>query len=279
MISISKHLLPFILACLLTGCGTTEQPKAAFPVAPPPVVKPQPTPSEPPKPDLPPEPVKSPELTALLTAMDAGNADDIARTARTIIDKDPRGEDAVTAYRALAECELSTASPATARLYIERAAELAPKDARVAFVYGNIAHAQANDDEALTHYETAANADTHDASACIASAAIFLTYLDLEKALDRSNCAIEREPTRCDAIAIRADTLYAAKQFEDAATYYERYLSANCALSEDVMRRLAKLNETHLGNAKRACEVYGMLVELRPDDPNYAASRAYQCGL
>ena len=146
-------------------------------------------------------------------------------------------------------------------------------------MFGKIAHAQANDDEALAHFEAAATADPKNATPCVLSAALLLTYLDLEKALDRSACAMTRQPERCDVLAIRADTLYAAKQFEDAAAHYEKYVAAACPESEDVLLHLAKLNESQLNQPKRACELYTRLAELRPDDPNYAASRAYQCGL
>lgn len=272
--SIQKYL--FCLSILFfTACGSTPPPKVEAPVAPPPVVQ-EPT-TTPPEQPVEPEPVMSPELAELHEAMRVGNLEAIQTKARQIIDKDPTGADAVVAYRALAEMALET-SPATARLYIERAAERAPNDPDVFFVFGKIAHAQANDDEALKHFETAANADPKNASACLASAAILLTYLDLEQALERADCAMKRQPDRCDVVAMHADTRFASKRFEDAAASYEKYLDLSCPVSEDVLRRLAKLHETHLSNAKRACEVYAILAELRPDNPDYAASRDYQCG-
>ena len=263
---------------LLTGCKTTPAPQVEVPVTPPPAVPAAPAEPEPVVAELPPEPAMSEDLKALHDAMTSSDKASIERCARSIIDKDPAGSDAVTAYRALAELALET-SPATARLYIERAAELSPNDAEVRLVFGKIAHAQANDDEALAHFEAAATADPKNATPCVLSAALLLTYLDLEKALDRSACAMTRQPERCDVLAIRADTLYAAKQFEDAAAHYEKYVAAACPESEDVLLHLAKLNESQLNQPKRACELYTRLAELRPDDPNYAASRAYQCGL
>ena len=274
----AKLALFAFMTLLLTGCKTAPAPQPEAPVVPPPAVVEVPAEPAPVVPELPPEPAMSEDLKALHDAISSTDKAAIERQAHVIIDKDPAGSDAVAAYRALAELALET-SPATARLYIERAAELAPNDAEVRTLFGRIAHAQSNDDEALMHFEAAAAADPNSATPCVAAATILLTYLDLEKALDRSSCAMERQPNRCDVLAIRADTLYAAKQFEDAAAHYEKYVAASCPESEDILKHLAKLNETQLNQPKRACEVYTRLTELRPDDPNYAASRAYQCGL
>ncbi len=278
MLCLKRKLELCLVAGLMLGCASTHPaPVVETPVEPAPVEVAQPVDAH--QND---EPALSPLRIALLDAQKSQDAQQIESAARNIIDADPTSEDAKYAYLALAELNLASA-PETARLFVERAYEITPNDYDVQMIYGRIAHAQTqtqnSDDEALDHFARAAQADTKNAAPCIAAAAILLNYLDIERANDQAKCAIEREPERCDAIAIFADARYAAKDYESAAKAYENYIQKDCNQSEDVLKRLAKLNETQLSDPKRACELYNQLLNLVPDDPNYKASRDYQCGL
>lgn len=274
-----KRILIFISSIFLASCASTPKSEVsdattAQSTAPAPVTEPNPEPELPPEPE---KPAISPELEALNQAVANGSKEEIETASRTIIDLNPVGQDAVHAYCALADLERQ--SPDTARLYIERAAEIAPDDAVVQLTMGRIAHAQQLDDEALRHFASSAQADPANADACIEAAAILISYLDIANALTQAKCAYDRAPRNCAAMTIYADALYANKQFEEAAATYELRQTASCPDSEDALRNLAKLYETHLSNPKRACQVYTELSTLRPDDPNYSASRDYQCSL
>ena len=275
-----KRILIIISFVFLASCASTPK-GVVTDAAPAQSTAPAPVPAPVPVQDVPPEPEKpaiSPELEALNQAVAGGSEEEIEAASRAIIDRDPLGQDAVHAYCALAELELQR-QPDTARLYIERAAEIAPANAVVQLTMGRIAHAQQLDDEALRHFNSSAQADPASAAACIEAAAILIRYLDIANALTQAKCAYERAPQDCAAMTIYADALYANKQFEEAAATYELRQTASCPASEDALRNLAKLYETHLSNPKRACQVYTELSTLRPEDPNYSASRDYQCSL
>ncbi len=278
-----KYFYFFIAALLLSACGTQTTPEIKTAAAITPVVEVQQPVAPKPEPEVitPPEPAKpllSPEREALELALSKHDSEQIEAAAHTIIDKAPTSDDAVHAYIALADIEL-THRPDMARLFIERAAEIAPQDAQVQLRLGRIAHAQNLDDEALNHFSTSATADTTLAEPCIEAASILIQYLDLSNAMTQAQCAYDRAPKDCRAITILADTLYANKKFDEAAKHYEARQNAACPQSETALKNLAKLYETHLSDPKNACRVYTELANQYPQDPNYSASRDYQCSL
>jgi len=276
-----KYFYFFVAALLLTACGTQKTPETKTAANVVPIVEVEQPAAPEPEVVKEPEPVKpvfTPEREALEQALAQQNREQIDAAAHKIIDNAPKSEDAVHAYCALADIELAQ-RPDTARLYIERAAEIAPKDAQVQLRLGRIAHAQNLDDEALSHFSASAEADTTLAEPCVEAAAILIQYLDLTNAMTQAQCAYDRAPQDCRSITILADALYANKQFDEAAKHYQARQNASCPQSETALKNLAKLYETHLSDPQNACRVYTELAKQYPQDPNYSASRDYQCGL
>jgi len=262
----------------LTGCATT------------PAGTPQPLPDTTPEPEARTDarsetpPLEETPATplwhqALLEAMASGNVTRIEAEASTIINARPTSPEAAFAFNVLAQLALDQGNPHKARLYVERALSLADQDPQTLLLFGQIAHTQKRDSEALEAFAKASEAAPDDPRPDAMAAAIYLEYLDLERALKHAGEAYRRQPADCRAIDTYADVLYASRQYQQAIDIYEtRQRQKNpCPLLEPVLRNMAKIYEVHVQNSEAACKLYEALLSLSPDNPSYLASRNYQC--
>ncbi|MCL2326052.1 MAG: tetratricopeptide repeat protein [Proteobacteria bacterium] len=216
---------------------------------------------------------------ALLEAMASGNVAGIEAEANAIIDARPTSPEAAFAFNALAQLALDQGNPNKARLYVERALAIADQAPQTHLLFGQIAHAQKRDSEALEAFARASQAAPDDPRPDAMAAAIYLEYLDLERALTFAGEAYRRQPADCRAIDTYADALYANRQYQQAIEIYEtrQRQKTPCPPLESVLKNMAKIYEVHVQNSEAACKLYEALLSLSPDNPSYLASRNYQC--
>lgn len=225
-----------------------------------------------------PEPEISPELKKLHLAVESGNSEEIKAAAHTIIDAGPSGSESAEALRALAELSIRNERYSEAGLYADAAIQALPDNAENLFLKARIAHLQQHDDEAVKNLRKCIELAPTDARPYLLKASILLNYLDTERALADAEKAYKINPKDCESMVLYADALYASKQYSEAAEHYSSAMT-QCRISEDSLKKLAKIYELHLQDAPRACEIYTKLTEMFPENPYYKASRDYQCGL
>ena len=217
-----------------------------------------------------------PELKALREAMATGDAQHISESAQVVIDLYPQSEGAQEALRALCDLSLKRGAPSEATLYLNAVLAISADNFDNQMMSARVAHENGDDQNALIALSRASEIKPDDARPYVEKAAVLLSYLDTERALQSAEKAIALSQT-CETQLIYADALYANKQYEPAVRHYE--LAASCELTETALKNIAKIYEVHVQDAKAACRYYRILTERFPDNAYYKASRDYQCEL
>lgn len=221
--------------------------------------------------------VYQPQSLALIQAYQKADPE-LSQKAHAIIDPQTKGKDTALALNVLALQALDAQELDLARLYAQRAALADPEFDEAHLALGRIATAQARYNEAIKHYERAAELNPKRAMANVAATALLLDFLDIERALAKAQAAVKAEPQNCQAIAITADAHMAKKNFKEAVEHYESFQKqAKCQENERLLQNLAKIYEVHLQEPQKACHTYQQLLDISPNNANYKASRDYQC--
>lgn len=224
-------------------------------------------------------PVVSEQLQSLRNSISSGDGAEIDRLAHQIIDSGAEKGEQTEALRALSERACAEKKFEEARLYAETAYGLESRAVETLMLLSRIARYEQKNDEAVKRLREAIEVAPDNPKPYLMKAAILLEFLDVERALADAKKARELEPADCSTGVVLADAFFAAHQFEDAASEYEKTVSQNCSLSEASLANLAKLYEVHLQNPQKACSTYQQLTQMAPDNAYYKASKDYQCSV
>ncbi len=231
------------------------------------------------KESVPVAPAVSEQLQALRNSISVGDAAEIERIAHQIIDSGSEQGEQIEALRALSQRACAENRYEEARLYAEAAYGKESRSAETLMLLARISRYEQKNDEAVKRLREAIETDPGNPKPYLMKAAILLEFLDVERALADAKKARELDPADCSTGIVLADAFFAAHQFEDAASEYEKTVSQNCSLSEASLANLAKLYEVHLQNPKKACSTYQQLTQMAPDNAYYKASKDYQCSV
>ncbi len=272
----SGYLSAVLLFSLLSaGCSTqTADTKTPVDV---PVEQPeQNTEPEPEKPVVS-EPEISVDLRSLRDAVAQKQPDSIRTAAHEIIDRNAPAEERAEALRALSELAVTSNNLAEARIFAEKAEETLPNQSDTLLLLARIAHADNRNDDAIRYLNAASQTAPENSRSFAMKAAILLSFLDTERALEAAQKAHDIDSNDCLTNIIYADALYASHKFTEASESYESADTRGCSLSETALQNMAKLYEVHVQSPQKACAAYQRLTDLAPDNPYYKASRDYQC--
>lgn len=274
---IHSGCLSAVLLCslLATGCAT----QTAAPQTPADVPTEQPVQITEPEPEKPvvSEPVISTNLKALRNAVAQKQPDSIRTAAHEIIDQNAPAEERAEALRALSKLAVTSNNLAEARIFAEKAEEILPNQSDTLLLLARIAHADNRNDDAIRYLNAASQTAPDDSEPYAMKAAILLSFLDTDRALEAAQKAHDIDSNDCLTNIIYADALYASHKFTEASESYEFADTHSCSLSETALQNMAKLYEVHVQSPQKACAAYQRLTDLAPDNPYYKASRDYQC--
>jgi tetratricopeptide (TPR) repeat protein len=122
--------------------------------------------------------------------------------------------------------------------------------------------------EAVRSLQFAVEAKPDNVEARLNLAAIYLSFLDYERAREQYDAVLQMQPHNIEAVTGHGSALYGLGQYEDAIAHYRKVLETEPARM-DLILRIALIYETRVADLSRAIPVYEEYIAKKALPPDH----------